>query len=154
MTPTAGLTEELTDALWRVARHATLPRFVERVAHRAGVHLDRSAYVLLAQVVDRPLRIGELADRLSVDISTVSRQLQALEAAGLAHRERHPTDRRGWLVVADPDGTAALEAHRQARREIFDELLDDLPADQVATAAAVLDRLADRLATLEGCDPA
>lgn len=153
MGPTARATDELTDALWRVARHASLPRFVERVAGRAGVHLDRSAYVLLAQLVDQPKRIGELADLLSVDISTVSRQLQALEAAGLAHRERHPTDRRGWLVVIDQLGADTLEAHREARREIFDELLEDLPADQVVTATAVLDRLADRLAALDGCDP-
>jgi DNA-binding MarR family transcriptional regulator len=139
---------QLADSFGRVARYAMLPRFAERVAERAGVALDRSAFVLLAKLTDGPWRIGELADQLSVDISTASRQIAGLEAAGLAHRQRHTEDRRGWLVVIDDAGMAAVAAHRQARRDIFGELLSDVPADQVATTAAVLTRLADRVEAL------
>ncbi|QYG94430.1 hypothetical protein HC251_19640 [Iamia sp. SCSIO 61187] len=47
----------------------------------------------------------------------MSRQVQALEDDGLARREPHPTDRRGWVVVIDDGGVTAVEAlHRLAER--------------------------------------
>ncbi len=138
-------TGEITDALGRIVRRATLPRFTDRVAERAGTALDRSAYALLVRIADRPSRIGALATIVGLDVSTVSRQVDALEQAGLAHRQRHPTDRRGWLVVIDPPGRRALDAHRQARGEIFHELLGDLDASDLTTTAGVLSRLAARI---------
>ncbi len=48
--PTMSAVNGFTDALSRVVRFATLPRFTERVAEEAGTHLDRSAYVLLARL--------------------------------------------------------------------------------------------------------
>lgn len=148
MEPTAPVVVDLTDSLSRIVRGATLPRFTERVADEAGVHLDRSAYVLLVRLIERPWRVGELADQLCLDVSTVSRQVQALEDAGLARREPHPTDRRGWVVVIDDGGVTAVEAHRRARRRIFAGLLGDASAEELETVAAVLHRLAERIETL------
>lgn len=153
MEPTAPIVVDLADSLSRVVRSATLPRFIERVADQAGVHLDRSAYVLLVRLVERPWRIGELADHLCLDVSTVSRQVQALEEAGLARREPHPTDRRGWVVVIDEGGLVAVDAHRRARRQIFAELLGDASADELETVAAVLHRLAERIETFNVGEP-
>lgn len=153
MEPVAPIVVDLADSLSRVVRSATLPRFTERVADRAGVHLDRSAYVLLVRLTERPWRVGELADHLCLDVSTVSRQVQALEEAGLARREPHPTDRRGWVVVIDEGGIVAVEAHRRARRQIFAELLGDASADELETVASVLHRLAERIETFNISEP-
>jgi len=143
----------ITDSLGRIVRQATLPRFSDRVAQRAGTALDRSAFALLARLDDEPRRIGELATITGLDMSTVSRQVDALEHAGLAHRKPHPTDKRGWLaVIADP-GRRALHAHRQARREIFHQLLADVDADELAITAAVLDQLAERIEALAADQP-
>lgn len=147
MEPTTPIVVDLTDSLSRVVRYATLPRFTERVAEEAGVHLDRSAYVLLVRLSEQPWRVGELADHLCLDVSTVSRQVQALEEAGLARRERHPTDRRGWVVVIDEGGSVAVEAHRRARRQIFAELLSDASVEELETVSSVLQRLAERIET-------
>ena len=150
MEPVAPTVIDLTDSLSRVVRCATLPRFAERVADEAGVRLDRSAYVLLVRLGEQSWRVGELADHLCLDVSTVSRQVQALEEAGLARREPHPTDRRGWVVVIDEGGLSALEAHRRARRQIFAELLGDASVDELKTVASVLHRLAERIETYAG----
>lgn len=147
MEPTAPLVVDLTDSLSRIVRGASLPRFTERVADEAGVHLDRSAYVLLVRLIDQPWRVGELADQLCLDVSTVSRQVQALEEAGLARREPHPTDRRGWVVVIADGGLTAVEAHRRARRRIFAGMLGDASVEELETVAAVLHRLAERIET-------
>lgn len=139
-----------TDALSRLVRFATLPRFTERVADEAGTHLDRSAYVLLARLVENTWRVGELAEHLCLDVSTVSRQVQALEEGGLAHREPHPTDRRGSVVVIAPQGREVVEQHRRARRKIFAELLSDVSPTDLETVASVLDRLGTRIEELAG----
>jgi DNA-binding MarR family transcriptional regulator len=150
MDPIAPAVVDLADALSRVVRLGGLPRFADHVAGRAGIHLDRSAYVLLATLVAQPRRIGELAELLSLDVSTVSRQVHSLEGAGLARREPLPDDRRGSLLVATEAGEVAVEAQRRARRELFAELLADTPRDELATVARLLHRLADRLEVMAG----
>lgn len=148
--PTVPAVNGFTDALSRVVRCATLPRFTERVAEEAGTHLDRSAYVLLARLVDERCRVGELAEHLCLDVSTVSRQVQALEERGLTRREPHPTDRRGSVVVIAPQGRAVVEQHRGARRKLFAELLSDVPPTDLEAVTSVLDRLAARIEELTG----
>lgn len=146
----AAAIADLADALSRVVRLGGLPRFADHVSVRAGIHLDRSAYVLLATLVAQPRRIGELAELLSLDVSTVSRQVQSLEDAGLAQREPLPDDRRGFLLIATGTGEVAVEAQRRARRELFAELLADTPGEDLATVARLLHRLADRLEVMAG----
>ncbi len=144
----APAVDKLTDALGRIVRQVAIPRFLEHVAERAGTTLDRSAYFLLVLLAERPRRVGELAEALTLDMSTVSRQVDALEEAGLAHRERPPADRRASLVVIDDTGRAAVEAHRRARRAFFAELLDDVPPEDLEHVAEVLTRLAERMEEL------
>ncbi|MGK2887906.1 MAG: MarR family winged helix-turn-helix transcriptional regulator [Rhodococcus sp. (in: high G+C Gram-positive bacteria)] len=152
--PTVQAVNGFTDALGRVVRFATLPRFAERVAEEAGTHLDRSAYVLLARLLEeQQYRVGELADHLCLDVSTVSRQVRALEQRGLVRRKPNPIDRRGSVVVIAPQGREAIQQHRRARRKMFAELLSDVPPTDLETVTSVLDRLATRIEELAGADP-
>lgn len=137
-----------TDALGRLVRFATLPRFADRVAEEAGTHLDRSAYVLLARLTEEQCRVGELAEHLCLDVSTVSRQVHALEQRGLVRREPHPVDRRGSVVVIAPPGREAITQHRRARRKMFAMLLKDVPPSELEAVTAVLDLLATRIEEL------
>lgn len=148
--PTAPAVNGFTDALGRVVRFATLPRFAERVAEKAGIHLDRSAYVLLARLAEEHCRVGELAEHLCLDVSTVSRQVHALEQRGLVRREPHPIDRRGSVVVIAPQGREAIEQQRRARRKLFAELLSDVPPTELEAVTSVLGRLAARIEELAG----
>lgn len=150
MEPDAAVVTDVTDSLARLVRSATLPRVTDRIAERAGIGLDRSAAGLLARLAERPCRVGELAEMLCLDVSTVSRQVHSLEESGFARREPHPTDRRGSMVVIDDQGRAALEHHRRARREIFAELLADVSQTELHTVVRLLDRLADRIDHLAG----
>lgn len=150
MEPIAPAVVDLADALSRVVRLGGLPRFADHIAARAGMRLDRSAYVLLATLAAEPRRIGELAELLSLDVSTVSRQVHALEEAGLARREPLPGDRRGSLLVATDAGEVAVDAQRRARRELFAELLADTSPAELETVAQLLHRLADRLEVVAG----
>ena len=60
--------------------------------------------VMLALWEDEPLRVSELADRLSLEPATLSPLLKRLEAAGLVTRRRDPDDERAVAVTLTPAG--------------------------------------------------
>ncbi len=54
--------------------------------------------MLLVKLMEGPARISQLADRIGLDVSTTSRKVAELEAAGLVARTLDPGDRRAALV--------------------------------------------------------
>jgi DNA-binding MarR family transcriptional regulator len=65
--------------------------------------------VMLALWEDEPLRVSELADRLSLEPATLSPLLKRLEAAGLVTRRRDPDDERAVAVTLTPAGRRLRE---------------------------------------------
>ena len=63
---------------------------------------------LLALSPDRPTPMRELSDHFRCDPSYVTSLVDGLEAAGLAERRSHPTDRRVKMVALSPSGEQAL----------------------------------------------
>ncbi|WP_328457897.1 MarR family winged helix-turn-helix transcriptional regulator [Amycolatopsis sp. NBC_00438] len=72
-----------------------------------GVHEAAALGELLHQ---GPLPPSALVKRLGIASASVTALLDRLELAGLARRERHPTDRRSVLVTLTPAGHAAIDA--------------------------------------------
>jgi MarR family transcriptional regulator, organic hydroperoxide resistance regulator len=69
--------------------------------------------VMLALWEAEPLRVSELADRLSLEPATLSPLLKRLEAGGLVARRREPGDERAVAVTLTPAGRALrAEAER------------------------------------------
>jgi len=89
-------------------------------AHR----LDLAAYALLVRLVeDGPQRSGDLARAFGLDKSTMSRQVAALERAGLVSRVDDPLDGRAFLVSVSAEGELSLGVMRAERRRVYRELL-------------------------------
>jgi DNA-binding MarR family transcriptional regulator len=123
---------DLNEALDRLIRRAGLPRVQRRLNAAAGVSLDRSSYWLACWLTDaESLRLSDLADVLHSDLSTVSRQVQAAERAGLVERRPDPSDGRASRVYLTAGGRDALERLRAVQRtEILAAIADWLPEDQ------------------------
>jgi len=85
----------------------------QRLNAAAGVSLDRSSYWLTDV---ESLRLSDLAEVLHTDLSTVSRQVQAAERAGLVERRPDPSDGRASRVYLTAGGRAALERLRAVQR--------------------------------------
>lgn len=64
--------------------------------------------ITLAQAPDRRLRLSELADRVLLSRSGITRLIDRIESAGLLKRERSADDRRGMFAVLLPAGQAAI----------------------------------------------
>ncbi|HEY0188186.1 MAG TPA: MarR family transcriptional regulator [Cellulomonas sp.] len=99
------------------------------------------------------LGIGELAQRLHVDISVASRQATALVESGYAER-RIPVgsgvDRRVRLIGLTDAGRAFTARARHELDERAGRLFDDWTAEELRSAAAALDRIAETIAHRTG----
>jgi DNA-binding MarR family transcriptional regulator len=126
------LGRQLNEALDRLIRRAGLPRVHQRLNAAAGVSLDRSSYWLASWLTDaESLRLSDLAEVLHTDLSTVSRQVQAAERAGLVERRPDPSDGRASRLCLTAGGRNALERLRAVQRtEILASIADWLPEDQ------------------------
>jgi DNA-binding MarR family transcriptional regulator len=88
---------------------------------------DYGVLVQLSEADGGRLRMSELADRLLLSPSGLTRRLDGLVHAGLVDRARCPTDRRGAYAVLTDAGRARLEEAapdhvEQVRRHFVDRL--------------------------------
>lgn len=82
--------------------------------------------VMLALWEDSPLRVSELAARLSLEPATLSPLLKRLEAGGMVTRARDPLDDRALAVSLTRKGAAARKRAERIPPAIMDRLGMDL----------------------------
>ena len=109
------MTEQLSKqhlAAWRtfLKAHALL---VDRIDHDlvAARQLPLSWYDVLIELYEAPerrLRMHEVAERVVLSRSGLTRLVDRLEAEGFLRRDRCGTDRRGAYAVITEEGIAAL----------------------------------------------
>jgi DNA-binding MarR family transcriptional regulator len=112
----------------------------------------------LTELAAHPLSQAELARRLRLDRSVVSRLADALEERDWLRRRPHPQDQRAVHLVLTERGRAAADRLAGARRARLATLLDGVPAaerDSVLRALEVLtDSLSRERTTLPSADRA
>jgi len=87
-------------ATWRafLAAHAHAVAALDRALRRSGCGLDLREYDLLVQLAEAGaagLRLRDLAERLLINRSNVTRRVDDLAARGLVERCGAPDDARG-----------------------------------------------------------
>ena len=97
---------------WRgfLETHAAVTRILGEEL-RASVGMPLSWYDVLVTLEESPdgrLRMAELAERVVLSQSGVTRLVDRMSAASLVRREGCPTDGRGRLAVLTPEGQRAL----------------------------------------------
>jgi DNA-binding MarR family transcriptional regulator len=85
----------------------------------------------------------ELGAAMGVDPSTMVSLIDELEAAGLAKRRPHPTDRRAREVAITPKGRRQLERGRRMVVQVEDEVLRGLTAAERRELMTLLRRALD-----------
>jgi DNA-binding MarR family transcriptional regulator len=102
---------------WRVAAwraflraHASVLRKLERdLVEATGMPLGWYDVLLqLAEAPERRLRMADLADRVLLSRSGLTRLVDRLQAEGLVTREPYPGDARGLYTVLTPTGMQRL----------------------------------------------
>ncbi|WP_344268416.1 MarR family transcriptional regulator [Streptomyces hebeiensis] len=146
--PVPAAVSDIERALSRIAYLAGRARQHERLMATAGLAFDRAAVAILRNVAEaEPLRPGELAARLSVEASHVTRQLRQLENGGYVTRVPDPDDRRAQRVRLTDAGLAAVDRVREASRRGMEMALADWSAQDLRQLAGLFHRLVDDFVT-------
>jgi DNA-binding MarR family transcriptional regulator len=139
-------------AAWRafLTAHARITDELAReLKERLGLPLTwYDVLVQLSEAEDHRLRMQELAGRVLLSKSGLTRLIDRMEREGLVRRYPCEDDRRGtWAQMTD-DGYTVIKrsapTHLQGIREHFAEIVDDDEADVIAAALRrVLEGLGD-----------
>lgn len=101
-----------------------LTRLLEAAQRRTSYPLERAHYLVLSLVEEHGAQsIGGLAARLALDDSTVTRQVAAMERAGLLEKQQNPVDRRGMMIEATERGLKEMHRMRALRLERIGRLM-------------------------------
>ncbi|MEU9574694.1 MarR family transcriptional regulator [Streptomyces massasporeus] len=142
-----GLSPEVVEierALTRITYLSTRARQHERLMALAGVPLDRAAVALLRQIADsEPLRPGELAVRLGVEASHVTRTVQQLQKSGYVTRVPDPDDRRAQRIELTDAGGEAIAKVRDAGVRGMQMALSDWSPEDLRHLATLFHRMVD-----------
>ncbi|WOX16672.1 MarR family transcriptional regulator [Streptomyces sp. N50] len=145
--PEAPASPEVTEierALTRITYLSTRARQHDRLMALAGVPLDRAAVALLRQVADSdPLRPGELAQRLGVEASHVTRTVQQLQKSGYVTRVPDPDDRRAQRIELTEAGRQAVSNVRDAGARGMQMALSEWSTDELQQLATLFHRMVD-----------
>ncbi|KIC57917.1 MarR family winged helix-turn-helix transcriptional regulator [Microbacterium hominis] len=90
-----------------------------------------------------PLRMGALAERLGVTVSTFSRSADRLVGGGWAVREDNPDSRREVILAPTEQGRRLVTAVTEHRRRLIEEVLAAMPATQRRGLIDALQAFAD-----------
>ncbi|MEU7382816.1 MULTISPECIES: MarR family transcriptional regulator [unclassified Streptomyces] len=142
--PVSPEVAEIERALMRITYLGTRARQHEKLMSMAGVPLDRAAVALLRQIADcEPQRPGELANRLGVEASHVTRTVQQLERSGHVTRIPDPDDRRAQRIQLTDLGRDAIARVREAGARGMEAALADWSPEDLRRLATLFHRMVD-----------
>lgn len=106
---------------------------------RHGVGLSEfRALCKLASAEDGELRMQELADRIGLNQSSISRLVGRMESAGLTRRDMCDRDRRGVYTVITDEGRALHAVAGPTYDAVLREALDRAVGDPAVGGLAAL----------------
>ena len=136
-------------ATWRafIRAHANVTRGLERELEAAGglTLSELDVLITLERAERHTLRLTDLATRVLLTKSGITRLVDRLEETGLVERRQCPSDRRGFNAVLTAKGR---EAHRRTiglhLRSVASAFSDHVALSERAPLRTVLERIAGR----------
>lgn len=133
-------------AAWQgmLETHSALIAALDRELERDH-GLPLTSYEVLMKLADSEgerLRMSELADRLLVSRSGITRLIDRLERQGLVSRKRCDADGRGFFAILTAEGRAKLQAARPDHlRGVHRHFLSRLEQGEIETLGRIWARL-------------
>ena len=116
--------------------------------------LSLSDYEVLVELSEAPqgsMRMAELAERMLLSPSGLTRRLVGLVRVGLVGRRACPSDRRGSLAVLTPEGLGRLERAAPTHVDgVRAYVIDRLDREELRALACALRRVTDALDAAPG----
>lgn len=130
---------------WRsyVETNADLMAALERDLAETGLNLgDYQVLVFLSESPERSLRMCDLAGRLQLSPSGLTRRLDGLVRSGLVDRRGSDSDRRVMLAALTPKGVQVLAQSAPVHvASVRRRMIDLLDADELEVIANVFHKI-------------
>lgn len=129
-------------------RDALLRRMAEsldRLTRRLGRHwgpLTHSQWAMLRRLLDGPVLVGALAERLDISTAGATRMLDKLEQSGFVARSRTTDDLRQVAASLTDAGRIAVQEAFTAHVARLGELAASLSSAELAEWLTLLERMA------------
>ncbi len=141
-------------AAWRafLTAHTVITRALERelIASHQLPLAEYDVLVQLQEAKDGSLRMAQLADRVLLSRSGLTRLVERLERSGLVRRTACPSDARGYFAVITDLGLARLqEAAPHHLGSVSSHFAKPLQDDQIETLRLAMEKLVAAVPT--GC---
>jgi DNA-binding MarR family transcriptional regulator len=131
-------------ALGLASRRARDGALHEHLGRRVGYQLEGPYYATLARLrLTEGLTMTELASGLGMEVSTVSRRVNALEERGLVQRVTGTEDRRTAYPTLTDEGTTVASVLEVGWRDMLAEVTAGWSATDLETFATLFERFAD-----------
>jgi DNA-binding MarR family transcriptional regulator len=156
-TPAALTAEDPRIPIWRgfLVAHARIERLLDEEL-RAEHDLSLAEYDALLQLAEAPgrrLRMHQLADRVVLSRSGITRLIDRLVADRAVERTHCATDARGAEAVLTPAGLDRLrDASRTHLRGIARHFLEAIEPDDLSAVGRAMDRVLDRFGPIESSE--
>ncbi len=141
--------DQIASFIEYVSRLALSDRVQQRLAGAARIVTQSELAALRAVARHAPLTLGELAQRLRLDRSTVSRLAGRLQELELVRREPDAADKRKAWLEATPAGRGLLVGLDGVTRQYYEVATAQWTRAERAAAGDILARLQDCLLRLE-----
>jgi len=130
----------------------TMVRVLEALNRCRNYPLERAHYLLLLQLGNGPLSVGELATKLLLDNSTVTRQINVMLKNNLIEKIPNPNDGRSALVTSTQIGRELAETMHYLRLDRLQVTLKDWTGEDKKALATLTYRLTrDLIQSLDVC---
>ena len=135
---------EIRTMLWQqeIARKKYIRPYLVKMGLTVGQGQPR---ILKNLLVYGPQTQRELADRCLLDVTTMSRTLDRMEAAGLLEREANPACPRSYLIRLTPEGEEKAKQVQEVFRQCDEIMLCGLSEQEQETLCAFLQTVAQNL---------
>jgi DNA-binding MarR family transcriptional regulator len=135
---------DLHGALIEIVSAMNRPQRDDDLMQEAGVTLDRALFRLLIGV-ERfgPIGVVDLAERVGLDYTTVSRQVAKLDSLGLVLRQGSKQDGRVREAVITPNGKVIADKLDAARERLSRQVFEDWAEQDVADLSRLMCRFAE-----------
>lgn len=101
--------------------------------------LKRASYLILLLISKNgPMGVKSIAEKLHLDISTVSRQAAGLMEDELLEKKQSETDRRSYLYDINDKGHDVILHIRQGRKQRFAKIIDEWEDKEIDDFAHLL----------------
>ena len=137
------VTQQLAVEVFQIARRWRA--LLDERLRPAG--MTKAAWAVLYWISRSPDGVTqrELAERVGIETSTLTRQLDAMEGQWLIERRAMPGDRRAKRVRLTDQAAGMMRQLAQITDLVRAELFDGLPLDEVERTVNLLRRLHARL---------